>query len=228
MNLFNKIATLFKNFDFLQLLYPPHCRFCENLINEKTVFCNTCIKLIKPIATSFIHVTKKYNIKVFAISNYEEPLKSLILRKSCSDILACKQIAQLIHKKTNIKNTLIDFIVPIPLHWTRYAWRGYNQSHEMAKILSKKLKVPILNILKRNKRTVFQSQLSPEKRSENVKNVFQIHKKYQITLNRIIKNKNILLVDDLCTTGATLKNAARPIITKQPKSISAVVACRVI
>jgi len=212
----------------LDLIYPNFCRACQKLLAQNSVYCSSCSDKIKPVATSFVAVTNKYAIKVFAASVYKDPLRSLILRKAFSDRLASRQLAQIMHEKTNIKNMAFDYIVPIPLHWTRYARRGFNQSYEMASVLSKKLDVPVLDILKRTKRTVFQSTLSHNLRQENVKGVFQVRKKYLDVLRVTLKDKNILLVDDLCTTGATLKNGARQLTDGLPKSISAIVACRVL
>lgn len=226
MQLYTKINVLVnslisKTFNFI---YPTTCRNCEKLIQQDSIFCLECHQKIVPVVSIFLPVTNKKSIKLFAISDYKNPLKSLILKKTFSDILACKQLAKLILQYCPIKNLEIDYIVPIPLHWTRYAHRGYNQSYQMAKVLSKNLNVPVLNILKRKKRTLFQSSLSFEKRQENLKNAFIIKEKYK----NLIKNKNILFIDDLCTTGATLKNGAKALLECDPKSFNAVVACRVV
>ena len=156
------------------LFYPSFCRSCNILIPQDYIFCSNCDGKIKPIVSSFLQITPQKSLKVFAISDYKDPLRSLVLKKSFSEILASKQLAQIILQKTIIKKLDIDFIVPIPLHWSRYAWRGYNQSHVMAKVLGKELQKPVLNILRRTKRTVFQSTLNVEKRKENVKGVFDI------------------------------------------------------
>jgi len=210
------------------LLYPSFCRFCNILIPQDFIFCNSCNGKIKPIVSSFLQITPQKSLKVFAACDYKDPLRSLILKKKFAEILASKQLAQIILQKTVIKNLDIDCLIPIPLHWSRYARRGYNQSYVMAKTLSKELNKPVLNVLRRAKRTVFQSTLSVEQRKENVKDVFDIGFRYKFNNLDFLKNKNILLVDDLCTTGATLKNAARVLINFKPKSMNAVVACRVV
>ena len=178
--------------------------------------------------TAFVSVTQKYAIKVFAVSAYKDPLRSLILRKSFSDIVASKHLSILMFERTNIKNMEFDYIIPVPLHWTRYAKRGYNQAEVMAKFLGKKLNIPVLNILKRKKRTSFQSRLTLVERKENVKNVFAVKKKYKDNYKELLNDKRILFIDDLCTTGATLKNTARVLIDSKPQSLSAIVACRVV
>ena len=209
-------------------IYPSFCRSCNFFIPQGYIFCNDCLKRIKPTTSLDLYITQKYSVKVFAVSNYKEPVKSLILKKVFCDQLASIQLSELIFKNINIQRLNIDYIIPIPLHWTRYALRGYNQSFIMAKFLSKKLNISCLNILKRKKRTSFQSKLSFDKRQVNVKDAFDLNLKYKFKDMEFLKNKNILLIDDLCTTGATLKSASKILINFKPKSIIAVVACRVI
>ena len=154
-------------------------------------------------------------------------MRALVLRKSFSDRLASKQLAALMFQKTPIRNLSVDYIIPIPLHWTRYARRGFNQSREMAFELSERLNAPVLNLIKRKKRTQFQSKLTRDLRQENLKDVFVIRKIYQKKFKDLTEGKKVLFVDDLCTTGATLKSVARLISKGEPKTMQAVVACRV-
>jgi ComF family protein len=208
--------------------YPSFCRNCNQLVTSDAIFCFSCDKKIKSIASLYLHITRTKQIKVIAASAYKDPLKSMILKKSFDDLLASKQLAQIILQKTIISQLSIDFVVPIPLHWSRYAMRGFNQSAVMAKVLSKTLKAFYLPCLKRTQRTVFQSTLSGKKRQSNVRGVFDITFREVEILKKLIKGKHILLVDDLCTTGATLKNAAKVLLQFHPASVVAVVACRVV
>lgn len=212
----------------LSLIYPSFCVRCEVLIPQGSVFCNECEKNIQLIVSSFLPLTKNKSLKVFAISDYQDPMRSLVIKKFYSNVFASRQLAQLIFEKTEIKNMKFDFIIPIPLHWTRYTSRGFNQAYVMAKVLSKKMQIPVLNILRRKKRTVFQWKLPFDQRQTNVKDVFDLKFRYKLLDPSFLKDKRILLVDDLCTTGATLKNAGRALINLGPQSISAVVACRVV
>jgi len=240
---------IFKN--FLQLFYPSVCPSCSILVCRDEIYCSDCFEQIKPIVSSFLPLTPKHSIKVFSVSDYKEPLRKLILRKSFSDVCASKQLAQVILKRIDLKRLNIDFIVPVPLHWTRFAKRGFNQADVMAKVLSKQLDVPVLSLLKRKKRTQFQSSLPVEQRAENLKNAFDLSWRFKnnqklsypstllrtsaikylfdkIYLEFNLKDKNILLVDDLCTTGATLQNSAKILLPFRPQAIFAVVACRVV
>lgn len=216
--------------NIFKLFYPTFCQSCKKLIEQDFIFCYDCSKKIKPLVSVFAKITDTKSIKVFAASEYKEPLRSLVLKKSYSDSLASKQLARLILQHTPIKDLEIDYIIPIALHWTRYAKRGYNQSYVMAKVLSKSLNVPVLDLLKRKRRTTFQSKLSSAQRQENVKNVFGLKLRYRnkALLKERLKDKNVLFVDDLYTTGATLKNSAKVIKNFGIKSFYAVVPCRVV
>ena len=120
-----------------------------------------------------------------------------------------------------------DYFVPIPLHWSRYAHRGFNQAHIIAKYLSKQTHTPMANLLMRSKKTLFQSRLKMSDRQGNVENVFSLHPWYtwRSELEKF-KGKHLMLVDDLCTTGSTLKSAARALQVLKPASVNAIVCCR--
>ncbi|GAX62065.1 amidophosphoribosyltransferase [Candidatus Scalindua japonica] len=98
----------------------------------------------------------------------------------------------------------IDLIVPVPLHWKKKQERGFNQSELMAKEISKKLSIPIsINNLHRVKNTLSQTQLSRSQRQKNVKDAFKIKNP------EIFIKKNVLLVDDVLTTGITASECAK-------------------
>lgn len=203
---------------------PCICAYCKKFLSTTDIFCIDCKNKIFPIVSKQINITPSISMTVFAISDYKDPLRKLILGKSWSDSLASYYLGQLLWEMTPIQNLDYDVIVPIPLHWTRYAWRGFNQSHEIARVISKNKKVPIKYLVKRTKKTVYQSLIPSSARIENVKNAFVLNaaqaKKYE--------GAHILLVDDLLTTGSTLRAAAKMLLALKPRKITAVVVCRVI
>lgn len=219
----------------LQVLYPSFCYSCRNVFSQKimpptrrhVLLCESCEKKIIPISTFELDITKKNSITVYAVSAYVDPLRSLILKKSYSELLASRALGLLMYEKSGIKNNF-DYIVPVPLHWTRYARRGFNQAGEMARVLGKKMGVPVVDVVRRARRTKFQSSLSFVLRQKNVENVFDVRRRYRDIFTMMLQDKDILLVDDLFTTGATIKNVARVLLEGYPKSITVVVACRVI
>ena len=101
-----------------------------------------------------------------------------------------------------------DCLIPVPLHPARKRERGFNQSELLADELSEVTHLPELKqLLKRIRNTKDQTKLTPEQRIENVKGAFAL-----IDYDRI-EGKKVILVDDVMTTGATLKECAK-VLTK--------------
>jgi ComF family protein len=213
---------------FLLSLYPPLCRGCQALVSAEHIFCPSCTKEIKPLPSLILPITPAYRLTVFAASTYDHPVRSLVTRKFSGDIAASRQLARLMLANTPLRTHTIDYIVPIPLHWTRYAQRGFNQAYEMAQVIGKDLKKPVIRLVRRRRKTTFQWKLSGKQRTENMKNAFAVSLRYRLQGIDFIKDKHIVLVDDLCTTGATLVQAARIIASCQPASLTAFVGCRAI
>jgi len=216
------------SYNFIKdLIFPPFCLYCKEFLDNKNIFCTSCYNSITPIVTMTVDVTKKYKMKLFAISDYKDPIRALILSKGSSDIVAARKLGELLWELTYLKSADFDYIVPIELHWRRYASRGFNQAFEMAKSISKKSGKPVVNLLQRTKSTQRQSELLPAQRAVNLSGAFELS---DIGVQNIkkYKYKKILLVDDLMTTGATLKSAAKVLTKLQPKELIVAVACRVI
>jgi ComF family protein len=123
------------------------------------------------------------------------------------------------HELTNAGlNCSFDIILPVPLHESRKASRGYNQSYEFAKGLSESLNIPATDdIIERVYKTKTQTRKTRLNRWKNVEEVFSVIDP------QMILNKRILLVDDVITTGATLEACASALAKHNPQSIS--IAC---
>jgi ComF family protein len=96
-----------------------------------------------------------------------------------------------------------DYLAPVPLFWWKKLRRTYNQAELLSKIINKESGIPVLNCLVRVKNTRTQTRLDHKKRQENVKNAFRLKKGISI------RNKKIIIIDDVMTTGATIKECAR-------------------
>lgn len=116
-----------------------------------------------------------------------------------------------------------DLLVPVPLHWMRYAYRGYNQAYEMAQVLQKYMNIPVIELVGINRRTQFQFKLTASEREQNVKNAFYLKTEHA----QNFQSKHIVIVDDLMTSGATLQAVAKVLLPLKPASLTAVVGCRV-
>ncbi|WP_175566019.1 ComF family protein [Halodesulfovibrio marinisediminis] len=98
-------------------------------------------------------------------------------------------------------------VVPIPLHNSRLLQRGHNQSMLSAKLIAQKIEVPLLpELLRRNRETTPQATLSKKERNQNLSGAFTA------TIPPELKNAHILLIDDIATTGSTLRQATKTLL----------------
>lgn len=108
------------------------------------------------------------------------------------------------YKRTEIENWEIDLIIPVPLFHLKKIERGYNQADYIAKGISNYLGIKAnTTIAKRIKNTATQTKLNKSERSKNMQNAFKIKKTKQI------EGKNIIVVDDVITTGTTILELAK-------------------
>ena len=108
----------------------------------------------------------------------------------------------------------VDVVVPVPLHANRFQERGYNQSEELAKVFADSVGLSLdTNLLFRTKHTKPQAELNARKRIGNVQAAFAV-------VNDV-KGKQILLIDDVVTTGSTLLACAHTLLDEGAASVAA-------
>ncbi|MDD4951958.1 MAG: ComF family protein, partial [Desulfovibrionaceae bacterium] len=113
-----------------------------------------------------------------------------------------------------------EAIVPVPLHRSRLAWRGYNQSLELCRLMARRTGRPILNrALERIRSTPPQISLPANERRRNIHGAF-------LARPEIIQGRSVLLVDDVMTTGATLEECARSLKRAGAARITVLVLAR--
>lgn len=224
ITLFLKKVSLVKVFTWVQaLVSPPFCAYCHAFMDKRTPLCDACILNIKPVLPHYVTVTKMQRIPVYALSDYQEPLRTFILSKNYGDKVMIEELARIMVDRLPLHALDFDIIVPIPLHWRRKAWRGFNQAEVIAQMIGHETDKPVVTFLRRKKKTVFQAELRAHDRASNLVDAFELTSdalKY--------KNMSILLVDDLLTTGSTVRSAAKLLKGLNPRKLHAIVACRVI
>jgi ComF family protein len=119
-----------------------------------------------------------------------------------------------------------DWIIPLPLHWTRYYQRGFNQSAELARAVIKAAHIPAdkyrPDLLKRIKKTKSQGHKNRQQRHRNMQGAFQV-----TDPDNCIKNASVLIIDDVLTTGASLSSAAKCLKKAGAKHVAVLLAARV-
>jgi ComF family protein len=210
---------------FLQnFIFPQFCALCDVLLEDEMLLCSSCVRVFQPVVSKKIGITKKHHFVLHAFSLYKNECKPLVHAKYYGNQALFYDLGYLVAQHIEKSTLLFDVIVPIPLHGTRYAWRGFNQSETIAKAIAHRTGKPVIQALKRTKITKYQSHLSKDLRQENVKSAFSIS--LSIAEFEQYKNARILLVDDLYTTGATIQEAVCELKRYGMKSIEVFVVFR--
>lgn len=204
-------------------LFPPLCGACHAFLLSPAPLCTPCESQIIPMVSHTLEITASKAITVHAIGQYANPLRGLVLAKSSGVITASRQLGELMWLHTPLKDLPADYVIPMPLHWQRYLSRGFNQAHEMAIVIAHHKNIPVVDLLVRHKNTVPQLTLPKDARQLNVTDAFALN----ATDATLYKDAHLLLIDDLCTTGATARAAAKILFQLKPASITLIVACRV-
>ncbi len=206
------------------LLFPPRCVICDEVVPIGEMICGNCRRYIKPIeeprcmrcGKKIEDETEEYcldcsrknrgYIKGYPCFDYVSPVSNSVLRMKYHDrpeyaSFYGKEIALLFGNE--FKSMKIEALIPVPLHKNRLRKRGYNQAELIAVSLSREVGIPVRDdILYRESETVAQKKLSNEEREKNLSNAF---------VAREIKNvpQRVVIVDDIYTTGATIGASAK-------------------
>lgn len=191
------------------LLFPTKdlCFFCKDRSGYIMGYiCNDCRERLD-VLDKKIKVDSIYVEGVFYSLSYNRFLREIVHDfKFNGKSYLYKPLARIMCE-TIIINDLqkdIDIILFVPSHKKKEAVRGYNQAELLAKYISKELSIPIsLNNLIKIKGTKEQSSLTRLERMNNLKNSLRIRDRLEI------KNKNILLIDDIITTGTTMEECSK-------------------
>lgn len=204
-------------YDFVNLFYPNRCKACgDDLRKGEEQLCVACKMDLplsdywkqknNPIEELFWGRVKLEFASSLMIFRKASPYRHLIhLLKYQDDKEIGIYLGKIFGEK--IKNeslySPIDYIIPVPLHPKKKKKRGYNQSDCIAKGLSESLQVPYrTDLVKRTVNTSTQTKKNKEERWSNVSGIFELVNK------ELLKDKHVLLVDDVITTGATIESCA--------------------
>lgn len=204
---------------------PPICILCSNLIdtnlNESEHICNWCYENLPPPLDSESILNKfeqnfpeipnifRYAFSLFNSQGDHRYLEIIHYLKYTKfkkiGYFLGKKLGEKINSETKANDLHIDLIVPVPIHKVRERERGFNQAEIISNAISYETDLPVAsNLLIRKVYTQSQTQLGINERKKNVENAFVISKE-----STNLADKDILLVDDVVTTGSTLFNCAK-------------------
>lgn len=210
----------------LDLLFPIHCLGCDQ--EEQTSFiCPTCFEQMPLNKKTPLKFNVQDNLTgLIATSYYNHPLIKQSVYRYKYDFIKnlSKPLGQLMAKRLiefyNIfdKNDLL--LLPVPLHKKRLRWRGFNQAELLAIEIGQQLNIPVINdILIRSKHNSPQVNIkSSQQRKENIKQAFSLNNGSP-QINNFGTAPVFILIDDICTTGSTLKECAKALKPLKPKEI---------
>ncbi len=199
----------------IDLIFPPRCAGCDatgkvwceecndHIIPPKGRSCSACgFPLEKGIICSNCEDWPN-RIYVRPFAHYKKPLSSAILKlKYRSDQALANEMASWLVSVYQRTGWMVDCVIPVPLADVRLRQRGYNQVTLIATSFAKELKLHLFtNALERMRETPSQVGLDRHERHINVEGAFRAD-------SRIVQDRSIVLIDDLLTSGATLKNCA--------------------
>lgn len=216
-------------YGFINFFIPQLCQNCSNkLHHDENVLCKECLHSILP-ADEF-RITSEFNKKFYQkgfITGFYSPflfekegvlqnvLHNLKYKKRFRNGIYLGELLGILLKK-NRPDWKFDLIIPIPLHRLKKAERGYNQSFYITKGINKVMKVPVNSkVVKRTRYTETQTMMSRTEREYNIADAFKVIKK------NCVAQKTVLLVDDVITTGATVNECSRVLISSGAKKVYA-------
>ncbi len=208
----------FSLIDIQTFQYCPFCNPAKIVFDGKA--CYSCRKSKKLTglfcAASYQNFIIKKLISQF---KYEPYIKELAKPMA---VLIIQHFQLLDYPPPFFKDRTGFVLMPVPLHKKRLKWRGFNQAEEISRQLSNFSKIALLSgVLLKTKETIPQVELSgKQQREENLKEVFICQNK------NLIKEKKILLVDDVFTTGSTMEECARVLKDSGAKEVWGITAAR--
>lgn len=225
----------------ITFLYPAQCKVCEETIGLESVsyLCKTCwndLRIVEPpwceicgnpstdeVCSQCATNPPRYG-KLRTVAMYDAILQKVVhLYKFEGRITLAKHLIELMIENMpydcNISE--YDYILPIPIHKKRLRERGFNQSKLLAQGIAQVNRVDILtDALVRSRNTSPQSSLARDERQTNIIGAFEVKNSEEI------RGKRILILDDVFTTGATIREAVNVLWDVDPEEIDVLTLAR--
>ena len=194
----------------LNAVFPARCPLCGAYLTVEIGICESCLSRIEApqLEGNLLH-----------LGNYHGTLeKAAMALKFAKNRSVAVPLADLLAAGIRNASWQADALVPLPLHFTRARERTYNQAETIARALGTALNVPVLNALERTRDTQRQARLQKRDREANIKGAFK-------AVNPVT-GLELLLVDDVYTSGATVTEATFALLSAGAKRVRVVTLAR--
>lgn len=232
--------SLFSASASLDWLYPPFCILCKSSLRRGQNLCHSCRDKLPRLPSSScrqcgqsfdgkipapnecpncLDLKPRFDFATAALKSSEDTLTlihsfKLLKRPELSGDLAQVALPALA-RDSRLCELESPILIPVPLHGKRLRERGFNQAEELARPLSQALDYEMVNALKRVRPTPRQATLSRRERLQNLRKAFQL----QIRPEKLA-GRNLILIDDVFTTGSTAQECARVLRSAKPAKIA--------
>ena len=201
---------------FASLLAPPRCAACDTPAAWLAAFCPSCAQTAEPQKND-----DPCDIAAFAYGGAVARAIARFKYEARPDL--ARPLGDLLARAVAAHSAALAgcLVVPVPLHRTRLAARGFNQAALLAARVARRMGAPVLPLLlARDRDTGQQAKLDRRARAENVAGAFRVRQPEDV------RGRAVLLVDDVCTTGATLGACSRALIEAQARWVARAVVAR--
>jgi len=219
---------------FTNLLFPPTCGGCRT---AGSLWCDACRASVKPVEPPWCEKCGEPNTptqlcskcraqplqieQIRSVALFLGPLRQGIHRFKYEKLASLADpFGVMLADYWCAKQLAADWLIPVPLHPSRERNRGYNQSNLLAQRLAAQVGIPLISKgLRRTRATAVQMELNATQRKENVFGAFACE-------DERVRGTRVVIIDDVCTTGATLEACAAALLKTGAASVMGLTLAR--
>lgn len=203
----------------ISVIYPNRCPFCNEVVPMESYYCKLCYRNL-PFAPDFIEPPANISQLVVCCNYMRRARNAVLMLKYGRLIYPADVFGLMMYEKLQRLGVTADVIVPVPSGRKAIKKRGFSSALVIAKRISYRMEIPIVEAVRAVKDKVEQKTLSAKGRAENAKRSFYFDEKCSV------EGKRVLLVDDVTTTGSTLSAIAKILLDAGAAEVVACVFAR--
>lgn len=205
----------------LHIIFPNRCMFCRKVLEVNKSLCNECTTCLPKQS----YKSQLDRVTIYSPFIYGEGVEVAVQDlKFDGNWTNAAKLGAFMAKVIIEAECKLDIIIPVPLHKKDLRFREFNQTELLAREVSKQIDLPVRkDLLLKLKRTQKQHDLNMKERLTNLQGAFTVPEEKQT----IISGMNILVIDDVCTTGSTFLQCAHTLLSAGAVSVTGLSASMV-